>query len=92
MPLRARRVIGVDESPVWFDGGWKNVNVAYTNRLTLPHASRPKADIDAGGVLAGHGPNLLDVLTSFVSPPARGARLLDGARDEDVEAVRRRSR
>lgn len=50
---------------MWVDGGWKNVDVAYINRLTLLHASRPKADIDVGGVVTGHGPNVLDVLTTL---------------------------
>jgi transposase len=52
--LRAAAVIGADETPAWVDGGWKYVHVACTERLTLLHAgSRSKADIDAGGVLAG---------------------------------------
>lgn len=52
--LRAAAVIGADETPAWVDGGWKYVHVACTDRLTLLHAgSRSKADIDAGGVLAG---------------------------------------
>ena len=52
--LRASAVIGADETPAWVDGGWKYVHVACTDRLTLLHAgSRSKADIDAGGVLAG---------------------------------------
>lgn len=52
--LRAAAVIGADETPAWVAGGWKYVHVACTDRLTLLHAgSRTKADIDAGGVLAG---------------------------------------
>lgn len=52
--LRAAAVIGADETPAWVDGGWRYVHVACTDRLTLLHAgSRSKADIDAGGVLAG---------------------------------------
>lgn len=54
MLLRAQPVIGADETPAWVDGGWKYVHVACTDKLTLLHAgSRSKADIDAGGVLAG---------------------------------------
>jgi transposase len=54
MLLRAQAVIGADETPAWVDGGWKYVHVACTDMLTLLHAgSRSKADIDAGGVLAG---------------------------------------
>ena len=52
--LRAQAVIGADETPAWVDGRWKYVHVACTEKLTLLHAgSRSKADIDAGGVLAG---------------------------------------
>lgn len=52
--LRAAAVLGADETPAWVDGGWKYVHVACTPTLTLLHTgSRSKADIDAGGVLAG---------------------------------------
>lgn len=54
MLLRAQPVIGADETPAWVDGGWKYVHVACTEKLTRLHAgSRSKADIGAGGVLAG---------------------------------------
>jgi transposase len=52
--LREAAVIGADETPAWVDGGWKYVHVACTPTLTLLHVGgRSKADIDAGGVLAG---------------------------------------
>jgi len=52
--LRQVAVLGADETPAWVDGGWRYVHVACTPTLTLLHAGgRSKADIDAGGVLAG---------------------------------------
>src|SRR5215831_9495543 len=91
--LRAAAVLGADETPAWVDGGWKYVHVACTPTLTLLHAGgRCKADIDAGGVLAGFTGVLVrdgyagyDHLTTAVHAEcgAHLLRALKGVHDSD---------
>jgi transposase len=91
--LRAAAVLGADETPAWVDGGWKYVHVACTPTLTLLYAgSRSKADIDAGGVLAGFAGVLVrdgyagyDHLTTAVHAEcgAHLLRALKGVHDAD---------
>jgi len=96
--LREAAVIGADETPAWVDGGWKYVHVACTPTLTLLHAgSRSKADIDAGGVLAGFTGVLVrdgyvgyDHLTTAVHAEcgAHLLRALKGVHDADPAGQR----